>query len=261
MGRVLVDELRMRGARVIVWDRQAAPPGDADAGEGFLREHRPDVLFHLAIASQPTGVADESRIVNVDWPAQLARVCFAERIRFVFTSTVMVFTDRVQGPYRPEDEPDAQEGYGGEKRRAEQRVRQENPEAIIARLGWQIGEAPGSNNMLDYLESRQREQGCVRASERWLPACSFLRDTAMVLCEMPRCLPGTYHLDSNRDWSFARIALSLSRTHGGRWKIEPTQDYGHDQRMLDPRIVMPALDVRFGEAPMPCSILERERDR
>ncbi|RMF74860.1 MAG: NAD-dependent epimerase/dehydratase family protein [Planctomycetota bacterium] len=261
VGRVLVDELRVRGARVAAWDRQAAPPLEAEAGEDFLRKHRPSVLFHLAIASQPTGIADESRLVNVEWPALLARVCLAERIQFVFTSTVMVFTDREQGPYHPADEPDAAEGYGFEKRLAEQRVRGENPEAIIARLGWQIGDAPGSNNMLDYLESRQREHGCVRASERWLPACSFLRDTAMVLCDMTRYLPGTYHLDSNRGWSFARIASALSRHHDGRWKIEPTQDYVYDQRMIDPRVVMPSLDVRFGEAPMPHSILERERDR
>lgn len=81
----------------------------------------------------------------------------------------MVFTDDAVGPFTPESVPDAREGYGFEKYTAEQQIRQANPDAVIARLGWQIGAAPGSNNMIDFLA----KQDVVRASEKWFPACSF----------------------------------------------------------------------------------------
>ena len=261
VGGVLVDELRRRNVHIVKWNRAAVAPNDSQAIANYIHDERPDVLYHLAVASTPTGMSDEGRVVNVEWPTILARVCREETVRLVFTSTVMVFTNDAKGPFTLDSRPDATEGYGGEKREAEERVRAENSDAVIARIGWQIGDAPGSNNMVDYLHKQQQEHGCVRASEKWLPACSFLQDTAMVLCEAAHYLPGLYQLDSNRSWSFARIAKALNKRHGEKWKIEATRDLVCDQRMIDRRVSMPSLEVRFGEAAMPGSVIESERNR
>ena len=223
---------------VVGWDRTAVPPNDLSAAEQFLDTVRPDVLFHLAIASQSTGQQNEGWLINVAWPAQLAQLCHQRGVRFVFTSSVMVFTNNAVGPFTPESVPDAREGYGFEKITAEQQVREANPNAVIARLGWQIGESPGSNNMIDFLA----KQEVVRASEKWFPACSFLADTAVSLHSIAHATPDLYLLDSNNRWDFYQIATALNNLHGNQWRIEKTADFVYDQRMFDPRIKIPTLD-------------------
>ena len=241
VGTALKAQLVAGGHLVVGWDRTAVLPNDLNAADQFLQATHPDVLFHLAVASQPTGQENEGWRINVEWPTQLAGLCRQRNIRFVFTSSVMVFTDDALGPFTPESVPDAREGYGYEKLTAEQQVRAANPEAVIARLGWQIGEAPGSNNMIDFLA----RQDVVRASEKWFPACSFLADTAVALQTLAYAAPDLYLLDSNDRWNFYQIATALNDLHGNPWRIEKTADFIYDQRMRDPRTNMPSLDKRL----------------
>jgi dTDP-4-dehydrorhamnose reductase len=249
VGSALRRNLEERGAQLLCWDRRVVSCGDPRAMESFLRAERPDVLFHLAIASQPTGMANEPWAVNVEWPTALARITGELNIRFLFTSTVMVFSNDAKGPFTPESQPDAAEGYGHEKRVAEQRVLSQNPGATVVRLGWQIGDAPRGNNMLEFFESHMRDEGMVRASRRWLPACSFLSDTAEALAGLVDSPPGLHMLDSNERWSFFEIAAALNALHGNRWRIEPTDDFVYDQRMVDPAVKMPSLKERLSGLP------------
>lgn len=241
VGTALRAQLLAEGHEVIGWERTAVPPTNLPAAASFLQTTQPDVLFHLAIASQATGLANEAWQIDVAWPTQLAQLCYEQNIRFVFTSSVMVFTDDAIGPFTLESVPDAREGYGHDKLVAEQQVRAANPAAIIARLGWQIGDAPGSNNMIDFLAN----QDVVRASEKWFPACSFLADTAVALQTLAHATPDLYLLDSNNRWTFYEIATALNDLHGNPWRVEKTADFIYDQRMRDPRINMPPLDKRL----------------
>jgi len=241
VGTALKTQLTRQNDEVMGWDRTVVPPNDSTATKQFLQGAQPNVLFHLAVASQPTGQKNEGWLVNVEWPTQLARLCYQLNIRFVFTSSVMVFTDNAIGPFTPESAPDAREGYGYEKLIAEQQVRTANPEAVIARLGWQIGELPGSNNMIDFFA----KQEVVRASEKWFPACSFLADTAVALQSLTHAAPDLYLLDSNGRWNFYQISTALNDLHGNPWHIEKTADFIYDQRMRDPRANMPSLDKRL----------------
>ncbi len=238
VGRALC---RLLGTDAVPWDRERVPIDQYAPVEEFVRTVAPDVVFHLAIASRSTGRPNESRLVNYEWPSELAWVTRTLRIRFIFTSSVMVFTDKARGPFTIESVPDATEGYGHEKLMAEKRVMSQNPEAVVARLGWQIGDAPGSNNMIDYFERQMREKGEIRASTKWLPACSFLDDTAAALLSLGNAAPGLYQLDANQRWSFEEIARALNERHGGHWKVASTDDFVFDQRMLDSRINVPPL--------------------
>lgn len=241
VGSVLKAQLLADRHTVVGWDRTAVPPNNPTAANQFLQATQPDVLFHLAIASQPTGKENEGWRINVEWPTQLAQLCRQHSIRLVFTSSVMVFSDDAVGPFTPESMPDAREGYGFDKLTAEQQVRAANPEAVIARLGWQIGIAPGSNNMIDFLTGQE----VVHASENWFPACSFLADTAVSLQSLATTAPDLYLLDSNDHWNFYQIATALNDLHGNYWRIEKTTDFIYDQRMRDARANMPTLDKRL----------------
>jgi dTDP-4-dehydrorhamnose reductase len=248
VGAALSQRLSGQGHTVIAWDRSAVPIGDYHAMEAFVRGHAPDVLYHLAIASQPTGRwPNESWQVNYEWSSELAWITRILGVRLVFASTAMVFSDRACGPFTRASVPDADTGYGFEKRMAEARVRAQNPDAVIARLAWQIGRVPGSNNMIDFFDRKSREIGHVPASTRWFPAAAFLDDTADALIAVARMPPDVYMLDQNRSFTFHEIASALSRRHDKAWTVVPTDDFVYDQRMQDDRVSMPPLDERLPE--------------
>lgn len=245
VGSALTKFLQGENAEVIPWDRSKASINDYFEMEGLLKTVRPEVAFHLAVASQSTGIPNESWQVNYEWPSELAWICRLENIKFFYISTAMVFSDNAEGPFTLSSQPDAAEGYGREKRLAEERMGYQNPNAYVVRLGWQIGDSPGSNNMIDYFENQMKEKGRVYASRKWLPACSFLEDTAKALYEICEYPAGLYMADSNEKWNFYEIASALNKLHGERWKIEPTDDFVYDQRLIDKRVSIPSLKQRL----------------
>ena len=247
LGTALTRYLQSRNIQTIPWDRRLIPIDDVSRIRTFLRETAPDVLYHLATVSQPTGRENEGWVVNVEWTSILARLTAEMGIRFVFTSSIMVFTDDAKGPFTPDSQPDARAGYGFEKFTAEQRAL-EYSNTVVARIGWQIGDAPGTNNMLDFFH-KQSKNGSIGASTRWYPACSFTVDTATALHRLSRGAPGRYLLDSNEKWTFYEIASALNTLHGSPWHITPNEDFVYDQRMIDPRAGMPSLKVRLPQLP------------
>jgi dTDP-4-dehydrorhamnose reductase len=236
VGSVLAQQVRVLGGSAVGWDRHMAPPGNWDAARHLVETVRPSVIFHTAVPSRPSGMENEGWIVNEKWTADLAALARDHDVPFVYTSTVMVFTNAMEGPLTPDKEPDETTGYGFGKLCGERAARAANPNVRIARLGWQIGQSAGSNNMIDFLEREFATSGAVHASTRWLPATSFLEDTADALIEISTLAPGHYHVGSNDQWSFHEIVCALNKIHGNRWKVVATEDFVCDQRLMDPRL-------------------------
>lgn len=248
VGSAVRETAAARGMAVTGWDRHATPPDDDAAGVRLLDAVRPDAVLHLAVPSAGTGRANEGWLVNVHWTGRLAHLCRERGMRFLYASTVMVFTDKARGPFGLDTPPDATEGYGGEKRQGELAALAANTDAVIARLGWQIGRAPGGNNMLTYLDQQMREHGAIRVSRGFLPATSFVHDTAE--CLLGLLAPGhrgIYQLDSNDGWNLHQIVTALNRRHGETWNVIATDDFTQNQRMLDNRPGMPALSKTLPE--------------
>lgn len=252
VGSALARVLHASGGEVIGWDRGIAPPADADACEAFVRDTAPDAIVHLAVASSGTGIANEGRVVSVDWSTRLARLCAELGATYLFTSTAMVFTNNAPGPFTIDSRPDETGGYGGEKAAAEHAVLEANPNAAVVRLGWQIGDEPGSNNMIDFFANAMRNDGVVKASRRWKPATSFLGDTADALAWLlgraaSRELTGLSMIDGNRaGHSFYDIATALSaQRHDSRFVIEADDGFVYDQRMIDERVPVVQLEERL----------------
>ena len=72
VGSALSNHLTVKGHQIVGWDRGAVPIDRYQPMEDFVRQERPDVLFHLAIASRSTGVTNESWLVNYEWASELA---------------------------------------------------------------------------------------------------------------------------------------------------------------------------------------------
>jgi dTDP-4-dehydrorhamnose reductase len=149
---------------------------------------------------------------------------------------VSVFNGALPGPFSVERPADATDDYGRYKTECEHRVRAAHPEALIARLGWQIGDSPGSNNMVDFLCRTMLDKGQIEASDCWLPSCSFLEDTAAALHTLMLEFPaGLYQLEGNPGLSFFEIATRLNRLLGNDWSVSPTGQPAGDLRMIDHR--------------------------
>jgi dTDP-4-dehydrorhamnose reductase len=245
VGTPLVARLRECGAHVVPWDRREVDPLDPDACRAFVHAVRPDRIFHLGIASTPSGARDEGVRVNRQWPEVLARAAHEVGAGFLFTSTAMVFSNHAVGPFTLEQPPDAVAGYGYEKHEAERAVMAAHPGAVVVRLGWQIHDTPEGNHMVAHFHREVAREGYVRASTRWLPACSFLSDTVEVLLDLAPREGGVYMLDANERWSFHAIACALRETLRTGWDIEATDDFVYDQRMLDPRVHVPSISSRM----------------
>jgi dTDP-4-dehydrorhamnose reductase len=211
------------GYEVVGWDRARVPPDDAAAAGSWLERCSPDAVMHLAMGSE-------------HWAAQLAAFAAQRGLPFIFTSTAMVFHHQPDGPHAPGDRRTAQDDYGRYKIRCEDAVQAANADAVIARIGWQIDADGRGNNMLAALRDWQATQGRVAASRAWRPACSFMEDTAaalLALLQAPEA--GVHHLDSNAEEAhgFDRIVQALQqRFKATGWRIVPTEDYRHDQRLV-----------------------------
>ena len=246
LGAVLVRHLKELGIEVAVWDRSKVPVDNYHKMESFVLSTNAKYVFHLAIASEPTGADNESWKVNYEWPSELAWICRMNDLKFIFTSSALVFSNAAKGPFTLESVPDAQEEYGRIKRLAEQRVLSQNPDSLVVRLGWQIGKSAGSNNMVDFCENEVRTKGKIEASCRWFPACSFLEDTAAELTTLAlEKRTGLCMIDSNIKWNFHEIVCALNELHGGKWIVKKTESFVYDQRLIDPNVSMPPLAARL----------------
>lgn len=245
VGKPLVAELKAAGHEVVTWDRTSVPIDNYQGMEEWVAAQNADIIYHLAICSKPTGKENEGWLVNYHWPSELAWITRMLGMRFVFTSTVLVWSDKAKGPFSKDSEPDEVVGYGSEKHLAEERVFQQNPLATVVRLGWQIDSKTEGNNMLQFLEEQHNENGFVRASRLWLPSCSFVDDTARGLIQLATMDCGLFLLNQNDDMNFYEIAKALKKKHKAKWEIEATTDFMYDQRMLDGRIRIPKLSERL----------------
>ncbi len=214
---------RRHGAEVVGWDRDAVPAEDKEAAARFLEQTRPDAVCHLAMGSET-------------WAGLLARYSAMNGIPFLFASTAMVFDATSDGPHRPGDRRTATDDYGAYKIRCEDTVIENHPGAIITRFGWQIDPDAAGNNMLAHLDVQQAREGKIQASRLWVPACSFMNDTAEALWALiTERAGGVFHLDSNAQdaWTFDRIARAVKNQFAREdWTIEVTESYKHDQRLI-----------------------------
>ena len=229
---VVAAELRARGWETLAWDRGAVPIDEYPRVEEFILKSKPDAFFHIGMGAP-------------DWAAWIALICQSEGIPLVYTSTVSVYGEGQSGPFTPDIDPIPTDDYGNYKYACEGVVQRAHPAAVIARLGWQIGTAPGSNNMVDYLH-REAKTRQIELSQQWIPAASLLPDTAKVLvdlCETAK--EGLYHIDSNPGLSLAEIGRRLSAKLGLGLEVIPTEKPVKNHQMLDPRIEIPSLESRI----------------
>jgi dTDP-4-dehydrorhamnose reductase len=220
------------GVDMVTWDRSKIDIHNEQMIIDFLQEEKPDLFLHIA-----TG--------PVEWAETVAKMSGELNIKFLFTSTVSVFSEKSSGPYTIESLPNAEDDYGKYKRECEARINAVNPNAYITRLGWQIGHTIGSNHMFDFLERSMAEKGYIEASDQWYPSCSYLEDTAETLYDIITHFPsGLYLINSNKKSTFYEIVRALDKGRN-RWQIIPGNSPNRDDRMFDERVKIISLEEKI----------------
>lgn len=234
VGPRLGEHARRAGHDVVAWDRAQVPPEDEAGGERLLAGQRPDAIVHLAFGAEA-------------WAGRLADAARRRGIPMVYTSTAMVFAQRPDGPHTITSARTAVDDYGAYKIRCEDAVMGANPEAMVARLAYQVDPHGGGNNLVAHLDARAASGGRVEASTRWIPALAMLDDTAaalLSLVEHPE--PGVHHLDANAEpaWTHHQVVTALAAWLGRSWQVVATEDPEHDQRLLG-SVRVPSLATRI----------------
>ncbi|MFO0121342.1 MAG: sugar nucleotide-binding protein [Inhella sp.] len=232
---VLASAARARGHRVLGLDHRLLRSLGPTAAARYLDAQLPDAVAHLAMA-------------NAQASGELAAWAARRRLPFVMTSTAMVFHPEPDGPHGVGDARNAVDDYGRGKAATEDAVVAAHPSASIVRIGWQIDPEATGNNMLRALDGWQAEQGEVAASTAWIPACSYMADTARALLRLVD-QPGVHHVDSNADegWTFAELVARLARAHQrSAWRVRPHDGYRHDQRLAGGGRWVPPLSAVLG---------------
>ena len=229
---VLADVFRSHHYDITAWDRSVVSTTDPAVMEAFVDRVQPDLLLHIGMGS-------------AEFAETLARLSFERNIPFLFTSTASVYADEQKGPHAPTVMPAATDEYGAYKRTCERLIQAVNPDAHIVRIGWQIGQTAGSNNMIDYLE-RHAAAGPIPASTQWYPSCAFLEDTAQTLYTIVTTYtPGLYLANGNSDHSFFEIVTALNTLHGSKWQITEDNSMTRDDRMTDERVTIRPISERL----------------
>lgn len=254
VGRALVEHISKIAPRrnVHIWNRTSLPmfssgperPSFEQSLRPWLRQLSPAIVFNLAVAQSQNEA--EVRCINVELPVWLSKMSMELGFRLVHTSSVMVFSQKNQGPYTVNTRADAADGYGLQKRLAEDgclmALRTQNASVTVARLGWQIGPHARQNTMRRYLEDQaSRNGGVIRANSLWVPSCSRTHHTAAKLWELAHEESGLYQIEGNSGFTFAEIVERLrgeySATH---WTVVKSEDFAYNQLMKDERVLLPS---------------------
>lgn len=117
---------------------------DWQALRQLFAEIKPAAVIHTAAQSKPNFCQqhpEESYLINVTAPVNIASLCADAQIPCAFTSTDLVF-DGLQPPYRESDPVSPISYYGEQKVQAEQGMLKEYPLTAICRMPLMFGNAP-----------------------------------------------------------------------------------------------------------------------
>lgn len=227
VGPHVVNKFSKEGWTVYPWDRNAVNPESPKAVEEFVTGIQPDAVIHLATGSH-------------NWTEQLAALSWQHKIKFLYTSSVSVWSDFAPAPLTVDSAVDGDSDYAKYKYEGEQRSLKVNPDTYIVRLGWQISRDKTVNSMTRYLNELMEKDGIIHCSRHWFPSCSFVEDTADALYDILKShKPGLYLVNSNESMSFFDIVKMILAEYPDSvpdGKCDGESNFKMDNRMYDGRV-------------------------
>lgn len=227
---------------------------DAQAVQGALAEHRPDVVFNCAAynlvdrAEQETGPAWE---LNAAAVRVLARACAEHHARLVHFSTNYVFPGDREEPYGEHDLPGPRSMYGATKLAGEYMALAYAPGALVIRtagLYGAAGNASKGGNFVQRMLARAREHGQLSVVTDQRLAPTYTIDLAAATLEALEVgATGVVHLTNAGQCSWHEFATTILALAGMEAEVEPIATTVPEEGAQRPRngvLARPGADAR-----------------
>jgi len=188
--------------------------------QSIVESINPDWLINcaaLANLEESEKHPDQAKILNADFPAELADVCAKRNIKFVHLSTDAVFDGTKEGSYSEDDEPNPQGVYSQSKLDGERTVMQVNPQAIIARVnffGWSLG---GRRSLGEFFVNNLSAGNNVNGFTDVIFCPMWVNHLAQMLIAMlEKDLHGLYHVVGAQAMSKYQFGVEVAKRFGLR---------------------------------------------
>jgi len=154
----------------------------------------------------------QAKILNADFPAELANACARRNIKFVHLSTDAVFDGTKEDSYTEDDQPNPQGIYSQTKFDGERAVLEINPQAIVARVnffGWSLG---GRRSLGEFFVNNLSEGKNVNGFTDVIFCPMWVNDLSRTLIEMlEKDLRGLYHVVGAQAMSKYQFGVEVAR--------------------------------------------------
>ncbi len=231
LGFDMMKELKKRNIECVGADIEEFDITDADKTRDFITECNPDVVVHCS-AYTAVDKAEENivtcRAVNIDGPANIAKVCRELDCKMVYISTDYVFPGVGDCYYETDDETGPLGQYGITKLGGELAVKENLEKYFIVRISWVFG--INGNNFVKTMLKLGKEHDEISVVDDQIGSPTYTADLSVLLCDMiVTDKYGVYHATNEGICSWADFAEEIFRQAGYnnvKVKRVTTEEYG-----------------------------------
>ena len=232
LGYDVMRELAKRGIEGIGVDIDEMDITDFESVDRVITEAAPDAVIHCAAWTAVDAAEDEDkkekvRLVNVEGPRNIAKVCKKLDIKMIQISTDYVFDGQGERPWEPDDPTGPVSVYGLTKRDGEDAVKEILDKYFIVRIAWVFG-INGKNFVKTMLNVAKTHDTLTVVNDQW-GSPTYTYDLARLLVDMVLTDKyGIYHATNEGFISWYDFAVAIFKEAGVNVTVKPvtTAEYG-----------------------------------
>ena len=232
LGYDVMRELAKRGIEGVGVDIDEMDITDFESVDRVITEAAPDAVIHCAAWTAVDAAEDEDkkekvRLVNVEGPRNIAKVCKKLDIKMLQISTDYVFDGQGERPWEPDDPTGPVSVYGLTKRDGEDAVREILDKYFIVRIAWVFG-INGKNFVKTMLNVAKTHDTLTVVNDQW-GSPTYTYDLSRLLVDMIQTDKyGIYHATNEGFTNWYEFAVAIFKEAGVNVTVKPvtTAEYG-----------------------------------
>ena len=232
LGYDVMRELAKRGIEGVGVDIDEMDITDFDSVDHVITQAAPDAVIHCAAWTAVDAAEDEDkrekvRLVNVEGPRNIAKVCQKLDIKMLQISTDYVFDGQGERPWEPDDPTGPVSVYGTTKRDGENAVMELLDKFFIVRIAWAFG-INGNNFVKTMLKVAKTHDTLTVVNDQW-GSPTYTYDLARLLVDMIQTDKyGIYHATNEGFINWYQFATAIFKEAGVNVTVKPvtTAEYG-----------------------------------
>ncbi|MCR4677656.1 MAG: dTDP-4-dehydrorhamnose reductase [Lachnospiraceae bacterium] len=232
LGYDVMRELAKRNIEGIGVDIDEMDITDPVSVDKVIIEAAPDAVIHCAAWTAVDAAEDEDkkekvRLVNVEGPRNIAKVCKKLDIKMIQISTDYVFDGQGERPWEPDDPTGPVSVYGLTKRDGENAVMEILDKFFIVRIAWVFG-INGKNFVKTMLNLSKTHDSLTVVNDQW-GSPTYTYDLARLLVDMVLTDKyGIYHATNEGFINWYDFAVAIFKEAGVTMNVKPvtTAEYG-----------------------------------